>query len=112
MSLVVGLSQVVNPQDAEAGPVYAWANLGRAIYVDWWKDRFLEPEEEYHGGKGCFGKIVEYILVGLGRWFPPPALKVAKMVHGDHQGWAASVVLVGSKTVETTTTSWKDKGRT
>jgi hypothetical protein len=40
MDLVVQLAQVVNPQVAGPEPIYSWAELGRAIYIDWWKDRF------------------------------------------------------------------------
>jgi hypothetical protein len=55
--IVVGLSQVVNPQEAEAGPVYSWTPLGRAIYVDWWKDWFKSMRKNVLAGRDALERL-------------------------------------------------------
>jgi hypothetical protein len=57
MSLVVGLRTVVDPLDAEGGPVYSWSALGRAIYVDWWQDRFKNLRKNILAGRDALERL-------------------------------------------------------
>ena len=46
-----------NPQDAEAAEVqafqdrYRWAELGRAVYRDWWEQRVTSQAKELKSGR-------------------------------------------------------------
>jgi hypothetical protein len=50
-SYVVGLANVVNPQEAAEGPVYKkWTRLGLPIYAEWWHGRFKAQQEDLQAG--------------------------------------------------------------
>jgi hypothetical protein len=57
LNLVVGLSGVVNPQDAAPGPVYAWTEIGRAICVDWWRDQFKTLRKNLLAGRDALERL-------------------------------------------------------
>jgi hypothetical protein len=57
MNLVVQLSTVVEPKDADGGPVYDWARLGRAVYVDWWQDRFKALRKNILAGRDALERL-------------------------------------------------------
>jgi hypothetical protein len=50
-SYVVGLAGVVNPQEAEEGPVYEWTRLGPAMYTEWWHDRFKSHRKDLRAAR-------------------------------------------------------------
>jgi hypothetical protein len=50
-SYVVSLAQIVNPQEAEDGPVYEWTRLGLPIYAKWWHGRFKTQRKDLRAGQ-------------------------------------------------------------
>jgi hypothetical protein len=57
MNLVVGLAPVMNPQEAGPEAVYGWKELGWAIYVDWWKDRFKNLRKNILVGRDTLERL-------------------------------------------------------
>jgi hypothetical protein len=57
MNLVIERAQVVDPQVIADGPVYSWTRLGRAIYVDWWNDRFKSLRKNVISGQDALGRL-------------------------------------------------------
>jgi hypothetical protein len=57
MSKVAELEQMFNPQDVDAAEVrsfqdrYCWAELGRAVYWDWWEQRVTSQAKELKSGR-------------------------------------------------------------
>jgi hypothetical protein len=107
MSLVVGLLQVMNPQDGEAGPVYAWAELGRAIYVNWWNDHFKRQRKNVLAGRDALER-----LSNTSWWDWEDGSRPHHLKWPDHPRRSSSLVLVGTQIMAKATVSGKDTSGT